>query len=96
MVNSTKKSKVFFFLFLIAFLCEINAIEVLGRELKTSAQLQGGREEGITKGKPKKEKVGSWWVTFSCAIFVSTVSLFVFVLFLFLRPTTSGVGCNRD
>lgn len=51
-----KKSKVFFFLFLIAFLCEINAIEVLGRELKTSAQLQGGREEGITKGKPKKKR----------------------------------------
>jgi hypothetical protein len=47
---------IFFFLFLIAFLCEINAIEVLGRELKTSAQLQGGREEGITKVNQKKKR----------------------------------------
>jgi hypothetical protein len=51
-----KYPRYFFFLFLIAFLCEINAIEVLGRELKTSAQLQGGREEGITKVNQKKKR----------------------------------------
>jgi hypothetical protein len=50
-----KYPRYFFFLFLIAFLCEINAIEVLGRELKTSAQLQGGREEGITKVNQKRK-----------------------------------------